>query len=67
MNTPTTEIERPEVVETEHLEYLDTLRESGITNIFGAGTFIVAAFGVSKSDATEILKYWMRTFGKENR
>ena len=32
--------DRPEEVTTEHLVYLDTLRESGDTNMFGAGKYL---------------------------
>jgi len=44
-------------------EFLDGLRESGVTNMFGAGSYIVDEFGVSKSEATQLLTEWMRTFG----
>jgi len=31
--------------------YLDNLRESGVTNMFGAAPYIVQAFGFGKDDA----------------
>jgi len=58
---------RNKLVTDEHLEYLDGLRDSGVTNMFGAGEYLVAAFNVSKADARTILKYWMATFGKDDR
>ena len=58
---------RPTNVTTEHLEYLDGLRDSGVTNMFGGGEYISAAFGVSKAEARTILAYWMESFGKEDR
>ena len=61
------ESKRPELVTDEHLEFLDTLRESGVTNMFGAGGYIEKEFCISKKDAREILKYWMESFGKEDR
>lgn len=61
------ESKRPEIVEDEHLEYLDRLRESGITNMFGAGSFIEEEFNLSREDAKEILMYWMESFGGEDR
>ena len=61
------ESKRPELVTDEHLEYLDDLRESGVTNMFGAGGYIEKEFCVNKKDAREILKYWMESFGKEDR
>ena len=56
--------ERPDIVTEKHLEYLDGLRESGVTNMFGAGTYIEKAFGVSSGEARCILKYWMQTFSE---
>lgn len=45
------------------LEYLDTLRESGETNMFGAGPYLMDEFPeLSKRDARDVLMYWMRTF-----
>ena len=36
----TDKVERPDIVTDEHLEYLDDLRESGVTNMFGAGSYL---------------------------
>lgn len=47
---------------TEHLEYLDALRASGVTNMFWAVPYIEAEFGVLHNDAVEILKQWMGGF-----
>lgn len=55
-------IERPDFLKEEHLEYLDTLRETGVTNMLGAGVFLEEQFGVNKKDAAAILKYWIKTF-----
>ena len=55
-------MERPENITLEHLEYLDKLRESGATNIFGAGEYIEIEFGLDKKEAKEILSYWMKSF-----
>lgn len=57
-------IERPEVVDDAMLDYLDELRESGVTNMFGAGAYLEAAFDLSRQDARTVLSYWMRTFGE---
>jgi len=59
--------ERPDVVTDEHLEYLDRLKESGVTNMFGAGEYIEEEFNLSRKEAKEVLVYWMRTSGKEDR
>ena len=44
-------MERAEFITTEHLEYLDHLRESGETNMFGAGPYLQRDFPkLSKSE-----------------
>lgn len=59
---------RPDYVTQEHLDYLDGLRESGVTNMFGATTYIVRHFPLCKvENARKILSYWMETFGNEER
>lgn len=58
---------RPDYVTEEHLEFLDELRESGVTNMLGARSYILKEFAVSKEIATQILTYWMETFGDESR
>jgi len=45
-------------------EFLNDLRESGITNMWGAGKYIENEFGVSKNQAKEILLSWMKNFKK---
>ena len=55
--------EKPEMMTEEHLEFLDELRESGETNMFGATPYLTDDFPeLSKWDARAILSYWMRTF-----
>lgn len=55
--------ERPDFITEEHLEYLDELRESGATNMFGARPYVQRRFKKLKGDqAKDILLYWMRTF-----
>ena len=47
--------------------YLEKLREDGLTNMFGAGSFIMADFEVSKSVAHKYLAEWMESYkGKDN-
>jgi hypothetical protein len=57
-----TKIERPAVVEDEYLTYLDDLRESSVTNMWGAGTYIEQRFNLSTEDADKVLAYWMNSF-----
>jgi len=58
---------RPDIVEDEHLEFLDDLRESGVTNMFGAGEYVTDEFGLDRRDASAVVQYWMKSFGKEDR
>ncbi len=41
--------------------YLDELRESGVTNMFGAAPYIEAAFGVDNVTARKLLVQWMES------
>ena len=53
---PTTDIER------NVCEYLNDLRESGETNMFGARPYVEEEFGLSKPEAGRILSLWMKNF-----
>jgi hypothetical protein len=57
-------VEKPEYLTEEHLRYLDQLRESGVTNMFGAVPFVLLQFpDLSERQAKQVLIYWMKTFG----
>lgn len=49
-----------------YYEFLDELRGSGVTNMFGAGPYLVEFFGVSRKEAHEILSDWMNTFSERH-
>jgi len=51
--------------EKEVMEYLNLLRESGVTNMFGATPYVIEEFGLDKSEARRILSLWMRNFNNE--
>lgn len=42
-----------------YFKYLFDLQESGRTNMFGAGAYLEASFGLSRAEAKEVLIYWM--------
>ena len=44
----------------EHFMYLNRLRESGDTNMFGAGQFLEWEFGMSRAEAKRVLMDWMK-------
>ncbi len=50
----------------EFYEYLDELRESGETNMYGARPYLQEEFGVDKNKARDILVAWMRSFSKRH-
>lgn len=59
--------QRPKYLKQEHLDFLDRLRESGQTNMFGARPYLVEEFLLSEEEAIQILMYWMETFDLEDR
>jgi hypothetical protein len=46
----------------EMFEYLDVLRETGVTNMFGAAPYLQQAFGLDKNEAKTILLDWMKNY-----
>lgn len=52
--------------EKEVFNYLNELRESGDTNMFGARPYVMAEFPyLSPNEAKEILSLWMSNFSQE--
>lgn len=45
-----------------YFKYLDKLRKSGVTNMYGAGSYLQEEFGLDKLEARHILGRWMETF-----
>ncbi len=48
-----------------YFEFLNDLRESGVTNMFGAAPYLVQAFdedNLTLKQAREILGRWMKSF-----
>lgn len=50
---------------TKYFEYLDNLRESGVTNMYGAGSYLTSAFALGNEAAENVLTAWMDTFSLE--
>lgn len=50
---------------TDVFRYLDDLRESGDTNMFGAGHYLEDEFGLSRRNARDYLTKWMKSFDPE--
>jgi len=47
--------------------FLDDLRESGITNMFGSGPYVQEAFGIDRYEARDLVLEWMKTFNERNK
>lgn len=48
----------------EYFEYLVELRDSGVTNMFGATPYLVAEFDLDESEARDVLSAWMKSFSE---
>ena len=46
----------------EMFDYLNTLRETGVTNMFGASPYLQQAFGIERREAKTILLEWMKNY-----
>lgn len=44
--------------------FLDVVRSSGVTNMYGAGSYIEEHFEVSRREAKDYLLMWMKTFSE---
>ena len=42
--------------------YLLNLRDSGYTNMFGAGRYLIDTFDFTRNEAHAVLAYWMESF-----
>lgn len=55
-----TELTEDQLVEA--FEYLDELRESGETNMFGASNYVMRDLGYERKEARDVTTAWMSTF-----
>lgn len=46
--------------------YLEQLRRSGVTNMFGASPYLVEEFGLSRNEARTILTDWMNNYNPDD-
>jgi len=57
----------PAKLQEKHLLFLDKLRESGATNMYGARPYVEREFeDLTGAEAGEILAYWMKTFSERH-
>ena len=50
---------------TSYFRYLDDLRESGVTDMFGASPYLVEEFSLDKPEARKILCLWRDTYSSD--
>ena len=48
----------------EYFDYLVALRDSGVTNMWGAAPYLEQQFGLSRQEAKGILIAWIESFSK---
>lgn len=48
----------------EYYEYLEMLRRSGVTNMYGATPYLMAEFDISEKLAGDILVNWMKNYSE---
>ena len=46
--------------------YLENLRRSGETNMYGARPYLESAFGLTKQEAGKILSDWMHNYNPDD-
>jgi len=52
----------------EYFLFLDDLRESGVTNMFGAVPYLTINYpNLTEKEARDILKEWMETFSERHK
>lgn len=49
-----------------YYEFLEALRKSGETNMFGASPYLVSYFGLDRREADKILVEWMNNYDDIN-
>lgn len=48
----------------EHSDYLIALRDSGVTNMLGAGPYLEDRFDLTRKEAIAILVEWIESFNE---
>lgn len=48
-----------------YFAFLDDLRKSGVTNMFGAAQYVKDEFDLSNREVKMVLSAWMQTFSHE--
>jgi hypothetical protein len=48
----------------EYYVYLEELRQSGVTNMFGASPYLQEAYGLNRREASKVLVSWMENYNE---
>ena len=57
------ELDLPVVADLqEYYDFLDALRRTGETNMYGAGSYLEATFDMGRRMARKVLSAWMKDF-----
>ena len=48
-----------------YFEYLDELRQSGITNMYGATYYLISEYDLGPKEAEQVLHAWMKSYSGE--
>jgi len=51
---------------SDYFDYLEELRQSGVTNMFGATPYLMEEFGLSKYEAKDVLLQWMKSYERKD-
>jgi len=51
----------------EYFDYLGALRDSGVTNMFGAAPYLQNYFGLSRTESRCILLQWIESFSRSEK
>lgn len=54
------------IEQDKYLRFLDDLRASGVTNMFGAAPYLANRLSLDIGEARTILSYWMDTFAERH-
>mgnify|MGYP001166297077 CR=1 FL=1 len=49
----------------EYFAYLEDLRKSGVTNMFGAAPYLQEMFDLTEKTSKQVLSEWMRSYEKK--
>lgn len=58
-------MEKPEENMKAYFEYLEALRTTGVTNMFGAAPYLMEMFDLSQKESKRVLMEWMKSYGKK--